>query len=89
MPKKLVEINLKDAAQKDNIEHRGKIMDKILKLQAIIESSDYPTKDKDMMFLAETAYWMGHDQRILKKEEAEELNAIHKKYKDYIRYRDS
>ena len=60
------------------------IVAKITELQTRIFASKHPDANDDTTRVAEISFSLGYQGRLLTKEEMEELNVLHKKYKDYI-----
>ena len=63
---------------------QANIVERLNNLQTRIFASKHPDANDDTTRVAEISFSLGYKGRILTKEEMEELNVLHKKYKDYI-----
>lgn len=71
-------------ANRDVLQQLANIVNKLNYLQTRILSSKHPDSSHDSTRVAEISFKLGYEQRLLLEHEREELNALHKKYKDYI-----
>ena len=66
------------------IDQIAKVVNKMNFLQKKILASKHPDAQGDSTRVAEVSFKLGYEHRLLIDHEREELNALHKKYKDYI-----